>query len=78
MGEVQCFQDATVADTAIASATTTSSAVAGTYSLEVTQLARQHSVASGNRYRHVRFRHGNTSYRWRRHADPVARHRRRQ
>ncbi len=36
----------TIADTAIASATTTSSAVAGTYSLEVTQLAQQHRIAS--------------------------------
>lgn len=36
----------TVADTAIASATTTSSAVAGTYSLEVTQLAQEHRVAT--------------------------------
>lgn len=37
---------AAVADTTIASATTTSSAVAGTYSLEVTQLARQHRIAT--------------------------------
>lgn len=36
----------TIADTAIASATTTSSAVAGNYSLEVTQLAQQHRIAS--------------------------------
>jgi flagellar hook-associated protein 2 len=36
----------TVADTAIASATATSSAVAGTYSLEVTQLAQQHRIAT--------------------------------
>jgi flagellar hook-associated protein 2 len=35
-----------VADTTIASATTTSSAVAGTYSLAVTQLATQHSIAT--------------------------------
>lgn len=36
----------TVADSAIASATTTASAVAGTYSLEVTQLAQQHRIAT--------------------------------
>ena len=35
-----------IADTAIASATTTSSAVAGAYSLEVTQLALQHRIAT--------------------------------
>lgn len=35
-----------VADATIASATTTSSAVAGTYSLAVTQLATQHSIAT--------------------------------
>lgn len=35
-----------IADTTIASATTTSSAVAGTYSLEVTQLAQQHRIAT--------------------------------
>ena len=37
---------ATVADTSIATATTTSSAVAGTYTLEVNQLAKQHSIVS--------------------------------
>ncbi|MBL0207798.1 MAG: flagellar filament capping protein FliD [Propionivibrio sp.] len=36
----------TIADTNIASATTASSAVAGTYSLEVTQLAQQHRIAT--------------------------------
>lgn len=36
----------TVADAAIASASTTSTAVAGTYSLEVTQLAQQHRIAT--------------------------------
>ena len=35
-----------VADTAIASATATSTAVPGTYSLEVTQLAQQHRIAT--------------------------------
>jgi flagellar hook-associated protein 2 len=35
-----------VADSSIASATTTSSAVAGSYSLEVTQLAQQHRIAT--------------------------------
>lgn len=35
-----------IADSSIASATTTSSAVAGTYSLEVTQLAQQHRIAT--------------------------------
>ena len=35
-----------VSDTTIASASTASSAVAGTYSLEVTQLAKQHSIAT--------------------------------
>lgn len=35
-----------VADTAIASATTASDAVPGTYSLEVTQLAQQHRIAT--------------------------------
>lgn len=37
---------ATVADTSIATATITSSAVAGTYTLEVNQLAKQHSIVS--------------------------------
>ena len=37
---------AQVADAAIASATTTSDAVPGTYSLEVTQLAQQHRIAT--------------------------------
>lgn len=36
----------TVADTAIASASASSSAVAGTYTLEVTQLAQQHRIAT--------------------------------
>lgn len=36
----------TVADTTIASASASSSAVAGTYSLEVTQLAQQHRIVS--------------------------------
>ncbi|WP_300455294.1 flagellar filament capping protein FliD [Accumulibacter sp.] len=35
-----------VSDATIASASTSSSAVAGTYSLEVTQLAKQHSIAT--------------------------------
>ncbi|MEF8722683.1 flagellar hook-associated protein [Candidatus Accumulibacter phosphatis] len=37
----------TLSDYSVAAATTSSSAVAGSYSLEVNQLARQHSVASG-------------------------------
>ena len=37
---------ASVADPTIASATASSAAVAGTYSLEVTQIAKQHSIAS--------------------------------
>ncbi|HRI93617.1 MAG TPA: flagellar filament capping protein FliD [Accumulibacter sp.] len=36
-----------LSDSTVAAATTSSSAVAGTYTLEVNQLARQHSVASG-------------------------------
>ena len=38
--------NATVSDTSIASASATSAAVSGTYSLEVTQLAQAHSIAT--------------------------------
>ncbi|HNI72371.1 MAG TPA: flagellar cap protein FliD N-terminal domain-containing protein, partial [Accumulibacter sp.] len=37
---------ASVADSSIASVATTSSAVAGSYTLEITQLAKQHSIAT--------------------------------